>query len=191
MTSTRANRRQHQPYLRALVAALAFASSSACAENDAVPTDMGAEAISCSSSWQGTLAYSGTRLTFRTCLKAGHCSAERELPSLSALAELPVECTKLGDLPVSCGEPSAEENPEFGMGAGWDPVAGEPGLVDVMVMLRYPLQVASTLGDRDRASLTIKAEDGSVLVESESQVPYRSFEGCKGVAPDLSGAPRW
>ena len=150
--------------------------------SDTTPVSTETMAVECYTIWFGALPdYEGQSVTIRACLNDTTCSEEHELTATSG---------------------SSDYYDDFYLVAHFYPsdsgnfIGDEENNVDVA--LWYSPKFAATLGDDDRATLVVKAEDGTTMMETVSAVPYlddlRTFRDgdvlCKSVYLRLDGSAR-
>jgi hypothetical protein len=160
----------------------------------------------CYSGWSGDLTYAGSKLSVRACPKQDLCSAEIEVhlrpyrppspPEPGACPPAPSYppppsgwCTPdtkirtVGDFSVEIwfdrGAKELAASTSFGLGVGFT----------------YDPPVSATLSDGDQRELSIKSEDGQVLVHNVNQTPYTTHptpngQTCKAVRLNFDGTVR-
>jgi hypothetical protein len=166
---------------RAVVALLTLGSLSACTSDKGNSTGSEAGAYVCGSAWWGALpGYDRPSLSIRACMNERICAGEHVLTTERGAHEyLENEAVYF----AAAYYPSGSGNY----------IGDEENNLDVH--FEFLPAVAATLSDSDRATLTIWADDGSMMIDSTSEGPYRSGmssggETCKGISLHLDGSER-
>jgi len=172
--------------MKPLVLSLAALLTLSACGSDTTPVSTETDVlVQCYAIWFGALPdYEGQSVTIRACLNESTCSEEHELTATSG---------------------SHRYYDDFYLSAAFDPEGHHHGndpeneIINLSVSLFYMPEFAATLGDEDRATLLVKAEDGSIMMEIVSEVPYlddvRTFRDgdvlCKSVylRPDGTARP--
>lgn len=133
--------------------------------------------IQCLTSWRGEIAdYEDEQLSVRACLSPALCSEEVQFGA--------------------DGRGILAQYPDFDFQAWlYRRETETPGKFDVV--LTYLPRVASNLRRGDRATLLVKDEAGSIMIDSVSQVPFTisresgapADEECRAATLNLDGSP--
>jgi hypothetical protein len=173
-------------------------------ERNASTTEGGSD-VTCISHWSGQIQYDGQSLKVQACLNADNCSDEIELV-LDWDAQRPQQPSSCGPSGAPSEQYCREKDPNtrsvakeyenflFAAYVRRSSEATSASLMEFVAFHEYTPAFASTLTNADRATLTVTGDDGEVIVESVSAVPYAEtpigeLETCRALRLDLDGTP--